>query len=66
MSWILRFEEIYYNDLDYTRDEHRVRLIVYHLIWTPKRRKAVLVGEVAKDCRALIVAKLCAERLDNF
>ena len=44
-----------------TRDEHRIRLIVYHLIWTPKRRKAVLVNQVVNDCRALIVAK-CAQK----
>ena len=46
---------------EYQRDEHRVHLIVYHLVWTPKRRKAVLVGAVAKDCKALIEKK-CAER----
>lgn len=46
---------------DYIRDEHRVHLIVYHLIWTPKRRKAVLVGEIGKDCKALIEKK-CAEK----
>jgi putative transposase len=47
--------------LDYQRDEHRVHLIVYHLIWCPKRRKPVLTGPVAKDCRSLIEAK-CAEQ----
>jgi len=46
--------------MDYRRDEHRVHLIVYHLIWCPKRRKAVLVGNTAKDCRTLIEQK-CAE-----
>jgi putative transposase len=46
---------------DYPRDEHRVYLIVYHLVWTPKRRKPVLVGEIAKECRALIEKK-CAEK----
>jgi putative transposase len=45
--------------LDYQRDEHRIHLIVYHLVWTPKRRKAVLTGLIAKDCKALIEAK-CA------
>lgn len=40
--------------MQYQRDEHRVHLIVYHLIWTPKRRKAVLIGEVAQDCETLI------------
>lgn len=53
--------EVWYNlDMEYQRDEHRVHLIVYHLIWCPKRRKPVLVNAVAKDCRALIEAR-CAE-----
>ncbi len=34
--------------IEYRRDEHRVHLIVYHLIWCPKRRKPVLVGDVAR------------------
>ena len=48
-------------ELDYQRDEHRIHLIVYHLVWTPKRRKAVLTGVIARDCKALIEAK-CAEQ----
>jgi putative transposase len=47
--------------MEYQRDEHRVHLIVYHLIWCPKRRKAVLNGNVAVRCQELIEAK-CAER----
>ena len=47
--------------MEYQRDEHRVHLIVYHLVWTPKRRKAVLTGAIGLDCRALIEAK-CAEK----
>ena len=47
--------------MEYQRDEHRVHLIVYHLVWTPKRRKAVLVGAIAADCRTLIENK-CAEK----
>jgi len=43
--------------MDYWRDEHRVHLIIYHLIWIPKRRKPVLVNDVAKDCDTLIRAK---------
>ncbi len=46
--------------MDYQRDEHRVHLIVYHLIWCPKRRKPVLVGLVAARCHELIESK-CAE-----
>ena len=46
--------------MEYIRDEHRVHLIVYHLIWCPKRRKPVLVGDVATECDALIKTK-CQE-----
>ena len=47
--------------MEYQRDEHRVHLIVYHLIWTPKRRKPVLIGAVAEGCRQLIETK-CVEK----
>jgi len=47
--------------MDYIRDEHRVHLIIYHLVWTPKRRKAVLRGAIARDCRHLTREK-CAEQ----
>jgi putative transposase len=47
--------------LEYQRDEHRVHLIVYHLVWTPKRRKAVLLNAIAVECRHLIEQK-CIER----
>jgi putative transposase len=46
---------------EYRRDEHRVHLIIYHLIWCPRRRRPVLVGPVAARCRELIPAK-CEER----
>ena len=46
---------------EYQRDEQRVHLIVYHLIWCPRRRKPVLVGSVAVRCQELIEAK-CAEK----
>jgi putative transposase len=47
--------------MEYQRDEHRVHLIVYHLIWCPKRRKPVLTGQVAKECQHQIRVK-CAEK----
>lgn len=47
--------------MEYQRDEHRVHLIVYHLVWTPKRRKPVLTGSIAVDCKALIEKK-CEEK----
>jgi putative transposase len=56
-----RVDTIYLSTMDYQRDEHWVHLIVYHLVWTPKRRKAVLVNAVATECRSLIERK-CAER----
>jgi putative transposase len=43
--------------MEYQRDEHRVHLVVFHLIWCPKRRKPVLTGDVAKDCCRPIKAK---------
>ena len=43
--------------MEYQRDEDRVHRIVYHLIWTPKRRKPVLRDAVALDCRELITQK---------
>lgn len=46
---------------DYQRDEHRVHLLNYHFVWTPKRRKPVLVGQVAQDCQSLIEQK-CLEQ----
>lgn len=47
--------------MEYLRDEHRVHLVVYHLVWTPKRRKPVLVGNVAQRCREIIEQK-CEEK----
>lgn len=45
----------------YQHDEHRVHLIMYHLIFCPKRRKKVLVGDVGRDLNTLIREK-CAEQ----
>jgi REP-associated tyrosine transposase len=46
---------------EYRRDEQRVHLITYHLIWCPRRRKPVLSGAVATRCRELIEGT-CAEK----
>ncbi len=43
--------------LEYQRDEHRVHLILYHLIWCPKRRKPILVGKVKERCQQLLEQK---------
>jgi len=47
--------------MDYQRDEHRIHLIVYHLIWCPKRRKAILTGSLKARLAQLIEQK-CAEK----
>jgi putative transposase len=44
--------------MDYKRDENRVHLIVYHLIWCPKRRKQVLKGAIATDFE-VITREVC-------
>lgn len=46
---------------DYRRDEHRVHLIVYHLIWCPKRRKPILTGSLKDRCQQIIEEK-CEEK----
>jgi putative transposase len=38
-----------------------VHLIVYHLIWCPKRRRKVLVNQIGKRCEDLIRLK-CQEK----
>ncbi len=32
--------------MDYQHERHNVHLVVYHLIWCPKRRRKVLVGGI--------------------
>jgi Transposase IS200 like len=45
----------------YQRDEHHIHLIVYRLIWCPRRRKLVLVDKIAERCQHLIEQK-CQEK----
>ncbi len=40
--------------MDYTYEQHTVHLIVYHIIWCPKRRRKVLIGKVAERLEHLI------------
>ncbi|MBC8252945.1 MAG: transposase [Ardenticatenia bacterium] len=47
--------------MEYFRDGNRVHPIVCHTVSTPKRRKPVLTGDVAADCRHLIDKK-CDQR----
>jgi putative transposase len=41
--------------VDYQHDRHSVHLIVYHLIWCPKRRRRVLVGPVQRRLKQIIL-----------
>ena len=37
--------------MEYQHDEHHVHLIVYHVIWCPKRRKKFLLIRSDKDVK---------------
>jgi putative transposase len=45
----------------YRRKNHSVSLINYHLVWLPKRRKKILVGDVEKRLRT-IIWEVCEEK----
>lgn len=40
--------------MNYRRSKHHVFLLNYHLVWCPKRRKKVLVDEVAERLKQII------------
>jgi putative transposase len=40
--------------MDYQHEQHTVHLIMYHIIWCPKRRRKVLIGKVAERLAQLI------------
>ena len=40
--------------MDYQHEQHTVHLIVYHIIWCPKRRRKVLAGPVYDRLKAII------------
>lgn len=46
--------------MDYQHEQHTVHLIVYHIIWCPKRRRKVLHGEIA-ECFEQIVHEVVNE-----
>src|SRR5438445_13624409 len=62
MLYIIYMETTKKSELEYQRDEHHVHLIVYHLIWCPRRRKPVLVEKIAERCQQVIVQK-CQEKV---
>ena|SRR5437588_12328971 len=40
--------------MEYIHEQHTVHLIVYHIIWCPKRRRKVLQGKVAERLNLII------------
>ncbi len=40
--------------MDYQHERHNVHLVVYHIIWCPKRRRKVLVGPVRDRLEQLL------------
>jgi len=40
--------------MEFTYEQHTVHLIVYHIIWCPKRRRKVLIGKVAQRLEQII------------
>jgi putative transposase len=46
---------------EYRRESHVVSLVNFHFVWIPKRRKKVLIGDVAKRLRQ-IVWEACYEK----
>ena len=41
-------------NMDYQHEQHTVHLIVYHLIWCPKRRRKVLLGQLAERLEQIV------------
>jgi len=46
---------------EYQRDERRVHPCASRLIWCPRRRKRILVGQVAEDC-ARLIRRACSDQ----
>lgn len=46
--------------MEYQHERHSVHLVVYHVIWCPKRRRKVLVGPI-KQRLEQIIAQVVAE-----
>jgi len=40
--------------MSYKQSKHQVFLLNYHLIWCPKRRKPVLVGQIAERLKEIV------------
>ncbi len=40
--------------MDYLHEQHTVHLIVYHIIWCPKRRRRIVRGEIAQRLEQIV------------
>ncbi len=40
--------------MDYQHERHNIHLVVYHIIWCPKRRRKILIGEIRERLEQLI------------
>ncbi|MDF5732115.1 MAG: IS200/IS605 family transposase, partial [Rhizonema sp. PD38] len=45
----------------YRRKNHSISLVNYHLVWIPKRRKKILIGDVENRLRT-IIWEVCLEK----
>jgi putative transposase len=45
---------MYTVDMEYQHEQHSVHLVVYHIIWCPKRRRKLLVGPVHDRLKQII------------
>ncbi len=43
-----------FNSQDYRHESNAVSLLNYHFVWIPKRRKAVLVGDIGRRLTDII------------
>jgi len=50
----LCLSRFYTVNMDYQHEQHTVHLIVYHIIWCPKRRRKVLLGDLANRLEQII------------
>jgi putative transposase len=47
--------------MDYQHEQHSVHLVVYHIIWCPKRRRKVHIGLI-RSCLRQVIQEVAVER----
>jgi putative transposase len=45
---------MYIGNMEYERDQHTVHLIIYHLLFCPKRKRKVLIGPIQERLHQII------------